>query len=461
MLSLVAACLHSRISTSDHVKNELTYKNTFTGAEAVDVITYIIKTTDRNLALLLGRALDAQKFFHDVTYDTRLRDTQKEIYQFSEKENAETVAVNGVFTLLSECYSPTCTRDTLCYSVACPRKLEQQARLNMNPQSVLKRDLSRLSLYGEEEKEQKLWIHTVSKEVADSVEDREKKRQEVICELIYTERDFVKDLEYMRDFWIRPLRASNIIPEQRREKFIRSVFGLVLDVHGVSAKLAEALTKRQQQGPVVYEVGDIILKHAANFEPFIRYGAQQVYAKYEFEREKSTNPVFARFVNETERLKESRKLELNGYLCKPTTRLARYPLLFDAILKSTSETSPDKVNLVKAREVVREFLTRLNQESGKSDNGLQLLQLSQNLSYRPGELSDLQLTNPNRQIIYKGTFKKRTQDKDNQGDVQCYLFDNSLLFVRAKIINKRETLKVHRKVSKRCKLYLIFLSLPY
>lgn len=68
---------------------------------------------------------------------------------------------------------------------------EQQARLNMKPNSVLKHTESRLSLHGEDEKEQKLWIHTVPKEIVDSVSDKEKKRQEVICELIYTERDFV------------------------------------------------------------------------------------------------------------------------------------------------------------------------------------------------------------------------------------------------------------------------------
>lgn len=44
-----------------------------------------------------------------------------------------------------------------------------------------------------------LWIHTVSKDISDSVDDTEKKRQEVINELIYTERDFVRDLEYLRD----------------------------------------------------------------------------------------------------------------------------------------------------------------------------------------------------------------------------------------------------------------------
>lgn len=51
----------------------------------MDKIAYIIKTTDRNLALLLGRALDAQKFFHDVTYDHRLRDSGNELYQFRTK----------------------------------------------------------------------------------------------------------------------------------------------------------------------------------------------------------------------------------------------------------------------------------------------------------------------------------------------------------------------------------------
>jgi hypothetical protein len=109
-----------------------------------DKIAFIIKTTDRNLALLLGRALDSQKFFHDVTYDHRLRDSPNELYQFQkmpsilssenyeleddveeEEETDENGLPNGVFTLLTDCYSPTCTRDSLCYSIACPRRLEQ------------------------------------------------------------------------------------------------------------------------------------------------------------------------------------------------------------------------------------------------------------------------------------------------------------------------------------------------
>lgn len=328
LLSRVAEAFQARITLSERAKDGLAYKDAFDGREAVALLTQIIKTTDRNLALLLGRALDAQKFFHDVTYDHRLRDSANEVYQFrtalptpfmsgdelatatngngsaqpdrdctgipastpagdnvagpvrpnispiagqptsatslsptatqaastgvhaddgpplpplpvavsmtsvaesftsggtplspvstnedggslppypgesvgtasvdshghpqpqrldsdqsaappsptmllgsdanasalrpspSEALDAATAAAtaaasdeiplpSGVFTLLTECYSPTCTKDRLCYSIACPRRLEQQARLNMKPQPVLKRAISEESL---------------------------------------------------------------------------------------------------------------------------------------------------------------------------------------------------------------------------------------------------------------------------------------------------------------------------
>ncbi|KAF8460297.1 CNH domain-containing protein [Kalaharituber pfeilii] len=447
LLSRVADVFRDRIAIGDRVKNELTYKSAFTGAEAVDIIAYIIKTSDRNLALLLGRALDAQRLFHDVTYEHRLRDSQSEVYQFRSLVDEDRSEVNGVFTLLTECYSPTCTRDNLCYSIACPRRLEQQARLNMKPQPGLKRQESKSSLHGDDEKDQKLWIHSVPKEIAESVSDKEKKRQEVICEVIYTERDFVKDLEYLRDFWIKPLRSNNPqnpspIPEHRREIFIRMVFSNVLEVHSVNARLAEALTKRQQQSAIVNNIGDIFLEYVPMFEPFIKYGASQLYGKYEFEKEKAANPAFAKCVEETERMKESRKLELNGYLTKPTTRLARYPLLLEAVLKATTDDNPDKKDLPKAIELIREFLTKVNIESGKSENQFNLMQLNQQLIF-PAEHIDLKLTEEGRQLIYKGTLKKSAAESST--DIQTFLFDHALLLVRIKVVNKREVYKVYRK----------------
>jgi hypothetical protein len=445
LLSRVAEAFKDRIALADQSKDGLDYKSGFTGEEAVTTIAYIIKTTDRNLALLLGRSLDAQKFFHDVTYAHRLRDLRSEIYQFREPLVEENNDVNGVFTLLTECYSPTCTRDRLCYSIACPRRLEQQARLKIRPQPGLKRADSHTSLHEDAGDEQKLWINTVSKEISDSVSDKEKKRQEVISELSYTERDFVKDLEYMRDFWVKPLRnpQRSPIPEQRRDKFIKAVFSNVSEIYSVNSKLAEALTRRQQDQPVVRNVGDIFIENVARFSPFITYGASQLYGKHEFENERKFNPAFAKFVDDTERLKESRKLELNGYLTKPTTRLARYPLLLENILKYTTDDNPDIKDLPKAITVIKEFLSKVNTESGKAENHFTTMSLNRELKFRPGEFVDLKLTEENRQLLFKGMLKRTPQDQ--LGDIQAYLFDHAVLLVRVKTINKKEDLKVYRK----------------
>jgi RHO1 GDP-GTP exchange protein 1/2 len=222
LLSRVAEVFRQLIPLGDRVKDGLTYKDSFDGRDAVELIAEIIRTSDRNLALLLGRSLDAQRFFHDVTYDHRLRDSSVEIYRFRERlpspfvpgedgrdvnatlserptgrpankghssgslsmtapsthSNANSAAptpatstttVNltsevggrsrrdsasstedalpvGVFTLLTDCYSPTCSVNSLCYSINCPRRLEQQKRNNMKIQPGLTRKLSEESL---------------------------------------------------------------------------------------------------------------------------------------------------------------------------------------------------------------------------------------------------------------------------------------------------------------------------
>lgn len=455
LLSRVGECFRDKIAVGDRTKNDLTYKHAFSGSEAVDVISYIIKTTDRNLALLLGRALDAQKFFHDVTYDHRLRDSPTEMYQFRETlmdEPSDTPEVNGVFVLLTECYSPTCTPDQLCYSIACPRRLEQQSRLNLKPQPGLRREKSQASLHDQDEDEQKLWINTVSQEIADSVGDREKKRQEVISEIMYTERDFVKDLEYLRDFWILPLRSNNPatpspIPESRRERIVRTIFSNIIDqpsIHGVSSRFAEALTERQRKHPVVHSVGDIFLDFVPQFEPFIVYGSNQLAGKFEFEKERSLNVQFSKFVDETERRKESRKLELNGYLTKPTTRLARYPLLLENVLKYTDPANPDTKDIPKVMQMIRDLLTRVNAESGKAESRFNLKQLHEQLRFRPNERVDLKLTEEGREMIFKGPLKKSPTDPS---EIQAYLFDHAMLLVRVKTVGKKEEVKVYRRVS--------------
>ena len=90
---------------------------------------------DRNLAVILGRALGAQGFIHDVTYSRKLRDSSKEIYkcqQDTTTKKEDQVLPTGVFTLLTDCYVSTCSKDRICYSVSCPRRLAQVCSFDLN-----------------------------------------------------------------------------------------------------------------------------------------------------------------------------------------------------------------------------------------------------------------------------------------------------------------------------------------
>lgn len=144
----------------------------------------MLGTVDRKLALRVGRALEAQRFFHDVNYENRLVDDIIEIYQFNEllfhgfnnsssdssassgfntaysvtstiisdyyddeeeddehsttttattataanqdqhrQQGDEIILPNGVYTELTHCYTPTCSNNLYpCYSYTCPKK---------------------------------------------------------------------------------------------------------------------------------------------------------------------------------------------------------------------------------------------------------------------------------------------------------------------------------------------------
>ena len=116
--------------------------------------------------------------------------------------------------------------------------------------------------------------------------------------------------------------------------------------------------------------------------------------------------------------------------------------------------------LPKVIAMVKEFLDKVNAETGKAENRFNLLQLDQQLVFRPGEKvvrshtcfkgvlfltkggkQDLRLKEDGRQLIYKGCLTTR----GGQGeDLQVYLFDHALVMVKQK--SKHEQFKVIRRV---------------
>lgn len=512
IISEVADAFLHEIKLGCHFKYGIEYRNSFSGSEAIDVICRITKIRDRNLAIILGRSLDSQGLFHDVTYEHRLRDNKAEVYLISDeflynnqnesfrrqnsvnsmanhqddynmavssssatltqsgysyglattpsangfvdnrmivvnqsatRVNHNSLPISGVFALLTECYSPTCTRDKVCYSVSCPRRFEQKMRAEMNASSLVRSD-SHISFDQDEQKQ--YWQLTVPKSILESLDKKEVKRQECIFETINSEKTFIKDLEYIREFWIRPLRETKIIKEKERDQFIRNVFHNITEIWEVNHRFAEALVRRQQKSPIVDSIADIFLDFIPQFTPFITYGAGQVIGKYEFDRQRRHNPLLKRFIEDTAKREESKRLDLSSFLSKPTTRPARYPLLLKSIRDHTDPESAEYKKLGTAIELLAKMLTKINYETGKQSDKMNLFQIKQKLLFKPGELVDLKLSADNRKVIYQCVLKKKGyQEKEKQGEIHVYLFDHCILFIKLGYLNKREVYKVYQR----------------
>ncbi|KAG8723138.1 RHO1 GDP-GTP exchange protein 2 [Ceratobasidium sp. 395] len=276
--------------------------------------------------------------------------------------------------------------------------------------------------------------------------------------LLTTERDHVRELEYMRDYWIIPLRDEKIIPEEHRSDFVRKVFCNLEDVIGVHTLLCDRLTKWQKAYPTGETIGDIFLDLVPHFAPLVQYGEHWPHGKYVFEKERESNPEFKKFVESVERLHMSRRLELNGYyLTKPMMRLAQYPMLLEMVLKNMSEGDADRATLLKAIGLIRELIAKLEQGTAGAENRLSLLRLKRMLVFKQGDEMDLELERQERQLIYKGSMKKRGGAADESGDLQLVLLDHVLLVVKSRVVDKREQLIA---VQQPIPLELLVLSAP-
>ncbi|KAI8355573.1 hypothetical protein BD560DRAFT_407214 [Blakeslea trispora] len=476
LLSHVSKEFLKKIQLSDIAfKDNIQYNDTFYGSEAVDCVSEILSTSDRTLALLVGRALESQGLFHHVNYDRELRDLETELYQIEYTGNqsasdnqtsanklfplrksgrkhvpfvCETLPINGVFSIFTNCYSPTCTSKNPCYSPSCPKKIKKTKTHTFRPTSTY------FFRAEQEQQSRSLWRHSVPSNIVLGTNNLEQKRQECIYELIYTEDDFTRDLHYVQDFWIEPLLHNDIIPAERRNDFVIDVFWNWEDIERISTNLSKDLTSRQDRHSIIPSIGDILLRHIEHFEPFVTYGAHQIIGKHTFELEKKRNSKFLQFVKKTERQPEARRLELNGYLTKPTSRLGRYNLLLETIHRLTPEHHKDAQDIPKVMDKITQLLVQLNKKVGLSDNAFHLEQISDRIL--TPKAHNLDLLNTKRQLLMRGKMKKCNINTSKNTspvvspsnavtDIQVFLFDHYLVFCKIKYQGDLECYKLYQK----------------
>ena len=327
----------------------------------------------------------------------------------------------GILVTVTPCYSTGCLIGSTCYSSSCPNK-EAVSRRPHIPERIDSAfsDKENAAAKGH-------WQSLVSQKDLQNMSNKEKKRQEVIFELIKGEFEYCEDLNSVINIFIEPLSHKNIVSSEKRSTFIEKVFLNLRDIYDINRNLLKMLIALQTDFVVQDGIGEGFQQLMTEFEKYILYGANQAFAKAFLKDEIAGNPELSDFLDKCRRNRvELRRLPLDSYLASPTTRFARYPLLLNQILKYTDDSHPEYAPIVDSISAIDRLLARLNEEAGKNDNLLRLSTLQSRIKLQPESLELLDLSHTDRKLVREGRLVLKRSDKQGDMVAWLFLFDHAL-----------------------------------
>lgn len=456
----------------------------------------------RHVALSLAKSLKSQLFFHEVDWGGKeLTDDVDEVYTFLEdsladmgspQDDADDWAAglnhnstfdanlqlslggagtamangvgqnrkparmadlddlpNGVFTPLTQCYSPLCSpgRSRSCYSPSCPNSGSSPLRLTVTDMAskattlggVLDRGLSA------DQSQKKAWAEIVPPELLKNIPQAEIARQNAILETIQKEEEFLADLELLDTLFVQGLQRPSdagdppplpIGPE--RDDFILEVFGNHRELVVHIRALVERLHIRQrEENPIVQTIGDLFLSAALDWgDAYTTYLVNYPLAISRVKREMSVNPRFRAFVEACRRHPAAHKHPLENFLFRPPARLQRYHLHLESILKKTEEGNHDRDSLQNAIDIINDQCKTAQAGVESAELKVKIREYAYNLSAKRNKQAiDMDLLNPERQLIHQGRVLRKPDAFDfDWTELLAILFDNYFIVTKQKRI---------------------------
>ncbi|CAO3640498.1 unnamed protein product [Mucor fragilis] len=266
------------------------------------------------------------------------------------------------------------------------------------------------------------------------------KRQEAIYELIFTEEDYVRDLNLLDELFAKPLLRAQCIEFDRRKDFCDELFGNYAEIADIHRNMYRELrdyqlTSQETGGNMgfVDEIGSIVLRHVDHFmHAYTQYGPHFIMAEYAAKREAANNILFQNFIREKEKQAETRKLPFRHFIILPITRLQRYPLLLDAILKRATDES-ERRTLTKCIDSIKAVAATVDDLMVEAKKALRIREINDKILFKPNYTPyNLDLMHPGRQLIYEGPLKRRSHLVVESIDLHVFLFDHLLLMTKPK-----------------------------
>ncbi|XP_060077003.1 rho guanine nucleotide exchange factor 11-like isoform X2 [Ylistrum balloti] len=218
-------------------------------------------------------------------------------------------------------------------------------------------------------------------EVYRRLKPKERKRQDVINELIYTERRHVRNLKIMESLFQKPMVHDPNISEE----FTKLLFPNLDHMIQLHCSLNNALKAKRRENKVVDDIGDILLKRFDNEEgeAFRKNCAifcrNQQHALDMLRSKQKKDARISTFLGEAESSNLMRRLQLKDLIPTQMMRLTKYPLLIESLKKHTLLGSEEHTKLERALQCSKHILEYVNQAVQDYENIYRLEQLQRRM----------------------------------------------------------------------------------
>ena len=334
---------------------------------------------------------------------------------------------SGVIFQLTQsgCYSPRVhdhvIPNTRCYSHLCQRTLKK-----INLQAAPSATLASWADY-----------YKLKKEDIENRDKNEIERQNILHEIVYTEEVFMQNLDVLRVLYRDQLIRvePSVITPKRKEGFIRAVFGRVDTIRQSNEEhlLPQLKYRQHEQGPWIAGYSDIFRQWTRMARAaYVSYATEFSRADHLVRTEMERNIEFRNFVERCRADPRSNRLPLDSFLKSPITRLQRYALLLQTVLKTMREDTPERANLQVALQEVKAVATECDIRVAEMQRKIDLQDLETKLVLRPGMQKEVELNLDHfgRSLIHRGDLQRMGSSRFNWLDCHVLLFDHYLILTK-------------------------------
>ncbi|XP_063059378.1 rho guanine nucleotide exchange factor TIAM1 isoform X2 [Engraulis encrasicolus] len=225
------------------------------------------------------------------------------------------------------------------------------------------------------------------------------KLRHVICELVETERTYVKDLKLLIEKYLTPLQKESFLTQDELDV----LFGNVMEMLEFQVEFLKTLEDGTRLVPdleklekvdhfkkVLFSLGGSFLYYADRFKIYSAFCASHTKVPKVIAKAK-TDPDFKAFLDERNP-RQQHSFTLESYLIKPIQRVLKYPLLLRELHSLTDPDSEEHYHLDVAMKAMNKVASHINEmQKIHEEYGAVFDQLINEQSGEKKEVADLSM----------------------------------------------------------------------